>query len=482
MECDVLTSHHSAQRSEDRFSQQKTEFLRNAEKLKYQIEKLEKEKMVKVQGRKNIFPEGLGLLEEFDKGLQDDRNTEHVNLQNQMVKIQNGVLRFQRQLTDVKPTPLLIDKLKEIMTEVENSINTFKEDQHQSFEMLLKEERTCSQEISAFEKKIETWFLPVKVDPQLPPASSAKVCVAKALEDGIHPEVTALEAFLLQSGGQHGGWDQYDQQSFLKVWTRYNGKPAYRKEALIYLPGKTLHDIEQHEQWYREFLHLHEKKKKAIHQWKAERQQERATRLHQQEVQESAARREKEAQVEARQRQAEEERREAAARLQEWKRQRQLCMEKEEEQRLTEEIQQRRRAKEERRRQLEVKLALEAHIRQKKEEEELVSRHQEEQEQADMEEKRRVAGQSIKRFLERDFQKMETKVQERQEKEKQELEKHKRLAKLKEKAEAGVSRDPARLCKPTKGWEERTKEIGPTGGGPILQMFHRAVPSWRQGL
>ncbi|KAJ7994367.1 hypothetical protein DPEC_G00265120 [Dallia pectoralis] len=480
---DFIACNHNAKRLEDRFTQQKkTEFLRNAEKLKNQIEKLEKEKMVNVKGRKNVCPEELGVLEEFDKILRDERNTEHINVQKQLVKVQDSVLRFQRQLTDVKPTPSLIEKLKEIMTEVEKSINTFKEDQRQSFEKLLKEERTCSLEISALEKKIETWSFPVKAEPKMPSVPSTKVCVADALEEGIHHQVNALEVFLQQTGGKHGGWDQYDHQSFLKLWTRCNGKPAYRKEALFYLPGKTLQDIGQHEQWYLEFLHLQEEKKKAIHRWKEEKQEERAMRLQQQEAQESAARREKEAKAEAQQRQAEEERRESAARLEEWKRQRRLCIEKEEEQRLTEEIQQKRRAKEERRRQLEVKLALEAHIHQKQEEEELASRRREEEEQADMEEKRRLAGQSIKRFQERDFQKIETKVQERLDKEKHDLEKHKRLAKLKEKAEAGVSRDRGRLCRPTKGWEERTKEIGPTGGGPVLQMFHRAVPSWRQGL
>ncbi|KAL0979799.1 hypothetical protein UPYG_G00189870 [Umbra pygmaea] len=473
-ECDIL---------EDKISQQKkTEFLRTSEKLKKEIEKREREKKLG-QGRKNILSDGLEVLQEFDKGLEDDRNIEYITVQKQLVKIHNGVKKFQRHLADVKPTPVLIEKLQEIMTEVENSINTFKEDQRQSFEELLKDERTCSQEISAFEKKIDTWSLAGNADQKLPPVPSVKVGMAKSLEEELPPEVTALEVFLQQTGGKMGGWDQFDQQSFLKVWTKYNGKPAYRREALLYLPGKNQQDIEQHEEWYLELLYLQEKKKEAIDRWKAKRQQEKAIRLHQQDEQTRAAMGEKEAQAEAQRRQTQEERKEAAARLDQWRRQRQVCMEQEEEQRRKEEVQQRRRAKEERRRQMEVKLALEAHVRQKKEEEELLTRQMEEQELADMEEKQRLAAQSIKRFQERqDFQKIETKVQERQEKEKQELERHKILAKLKAKAEAHVNRDPARLCKPTKGWEERTKEIGPTGGGPVLQMFHRAVPSWRQGL
>jgi len=50
-------------------------------------------------------------------------------------------------------------------------------------------------------------------------------------------------------------------------------------------------------------------------------------------------------------------------------------------------------------------------------------------------------------------------------------------------AEGHVSRDPSRLTRPTKGWEERMKSVEPSGGGggggggreggPPLQMFHR---------
>lgn len=37
-----------------------------------------------------------------------------------------------------------------------------------------------------------------------------------------------------------------------------------------------------------------------------------------------------------------------------------------------------------------------------------------------------------------------------------------------------VGRDPTRLTRATKGWEERLKTVGPSGGGPVTQMFHRS--------
>lgn len=39
--------------------------------------------------------------------------------------------------------------------------------------------------------------------------------------------------------------------------------------------------------------------------------------------------------------------------------------------------------------------------------------------------------------------------------------------------EAHIARDKARVWQPTKGWAEHTKNIGPTGGGPVYQTFHR---------
>lgn len=108
-------------------------------------------------------------------------------------------------------------------------------------------------------------------------------------------EVRALEVFLQKTGGPYGGWDQYDHQALLKVnkllllvhflslkpaqslvtsawlsvcnrsdlkvWTKHSGRPAYRKEAKLYLPAKTLEEIEQHEDWYQELLYLQDRKR-----------------------------------------------------------------------------------------------------------------------------------------------------------------------------------------------------------------------------
>ncbi|XP_008284532.1 coiled-coil domain-containing protein 112 [Stegastes partitus] len=445
------------------------------------IEKLEKERTVTVQCRKNGWTDVLGELEEYEKVLEEERNAEKVNLQKQLVKIHNGVRKFQRHLTDVKPTPELIERLKELMSEVEISINTLKEEQRSCFEEFLKEERTCRQEITAYEKKIENWSVAVKSNPKLPTAPTVKN--TKPPDKDLPAEVRALEAFLQKTGGPYGGWDQYDHQAFLKVWTKHSGRPAYRKEAKLYLPGKTVEEIEQHEDWHQELIYLQDRKREAIQRWKAGKHRERQTRIQIQEETEEAERKEKEAWGQALQHRTEEEKREVARRLEEWREEKKRKEEQEEKQRLAEEIQNRRWEKEERRRQLEVKLTIEEQLRQKREEEEEQKRRKKEEEQREMEERRREATKGIKRFNERDLHKVEAKLHERQLREKEEEERQNRITvKLKEKVDGRVSRDPSRLTRPTKGWQERMKHIGPSGGGPELQMFHRAVPTWRQGL
>ncbi|XP_037536928.1 coiled-coil domain-containing protein 112 [Nematolebias whitei] len=460
--------------------QRAVSFLREAEKNRRQIEKMEKEQTLNALCKKHGWTDVYDELEEYEKILEKERRAQQVHLQKQLAKIQNGVRTFQGHLTDVKPTPQLIEKLKEIMSEVEISINTLKEEQRLCFEEYLKEERTCKQEINAYEKRFENWNLPFKSNSKLPTTSTLKT---KLKDRDLPAEVRAVEDFLQRTGGQYGGWEQFDHQAFLKVWTKYNGQPSYRKEAKLYLPGKTLEEIEQHEEWQQELLSLNNKKREAIQRWKASKDQERQMRIQNQEETEEARNRERKAQRLAEQHKTEEERMEVAKQLELWKEEKKRKEEEEEEQRLIEEIHKRRQEKEERCRQLEVKLVLEEHLRLKKEEEEEQERKRREEEQREMEERQREAAKIIKCFSERDLHKVEAKLHEKRLKEKGEEERQKRItAKLKEKVDGRIDRDPSRLIRPTKGWQERMKHIGPSGDTPVLQMFHRAVPTWRQGL
>uniref|UniRef100_A0A674MWV7 Coiled-coil domain containing 112 n=1 Tax=Takifugu rubripes TaxID=31033 RepID=A0A674MWV7_TAKRU len=343
--------------SSDADRQKAAQFLRQAEKNKTEIKKLEKEKALIRQCKRNGWTDLCGELEQYEKVLEHGKDAEKIHLQNQLLRIRSDGRKFKNQLREVKPTPKTIQTLMELMSEVERSISSLKEEQWQRFEELLKEERTCRLELRAYEKKIENWSHSVKSDPKGNTASSPKT---KLLDRDLPADVKVLESFLQRTGGVYGGWDQYDHQAFLKV--RHDGQPAYRKEAKLHLPAKTLEEIEQHEEWHRELSYLQGRKR-------------------------------------------------------------------------------------------------EVGPRSKRGTQNFVS------------------------FMLQDLLKVEAKLQDKQLKEKEVAERQLRIvAKLKEKVDGHVSRDPTRLTRPTKGWEERLKSIGPSGKGPVTQTFHRAVPTWRQGL
>ncbi|XP_024909094.1 coiled-coil domain-containing protein 112 isoform X2 [Cynoglossus semilaevis] len=478
------------------------EFLREAEKTRRQIETLEKQRTLSFQCRKNGRIDISRELEEFERVIEENRNAEKMTLQKQLLKIHHSVRKFQGQLVDVKSTSKLIERLTEIMSEVESSINNLKEEQRSCFEALQKEETICRQEVKAYEKKIENWSMPLKSEPKLAAAPTVKT---KLLDSNLPADVRPLECFLQKSGGACGGWDQYDHQTYIKIWTKYSGQPAYRKEAKLYLPGKTLEEIEQHEEWHHELIYLQDKKRDAIQRWKASKYQESQMGI---QSQEKSERREKEAKTLVQRQRIEEEKRERAHRLDEWREKKRRKDKEEEEQRVADEIMKRRLAKvstvdtcewqfkylinyiiplifyqEECRRQVEVKLIIEQQLRLKREEEAEQESWRREEEQREMDKRRREATKGIKLLTERDIHKVGAKLHEKQLREKEEEEKQKRItAKLKEKVEGHISKDPSRLTRPTKGWEERMKNVGPSGGGPSLQIFHRAVPTWRQAL
>ncbi|KAG7259187.1 hypothetical protein CRUP_001708, partial [Coryphaenoides rupestris] len=427
------------------------------------VEKVEKDRTLGAQCKKHGWADWFGDLEDMEKVLRESRDAEKMTLEKDLLNIHHGVRKFQRQLTDVKPAPELIEKLQEIMTEVDASIGAFKEKQHLRFEELLKEERTCSQEISAYDRKLDAWSLAVRPEPRAVPAAgtSFRGC-SRASDRDLPSEVRALESFLQKTGGPYGGWDEYDHQAFLKVWTRHGGRPSLRQEAQLYLPGRSLEVLQQHEDWYRELLQLQDQKRE---RWRASRLREQQARIQAQgdgEGEESGGT--EEAKNQAQQHRAEEERREAARRLEEWKEERRRREEQEEEQRRAEDVHQRRRAKEERRRQVEVKLLVEEQLRLRREEEEEQERRRREEGQRELEERRRQATIGVKRFQGRDLHKVETKLQEKQLREQQQAERQRRIAaRIKERVEGHVSRDPSRLTRPTKGWEERMKEHGTLG-------------------
>nr|XP_026238076.1 coiled-coil domain-containing protein 112 [Urocitellus parryii] len=460
----------------------KAEFIRTAEKFKNQVIIIEKDKHSHFYNQRSDFRIEHSMLEELENKLINSRKTERAKIQQQLAKIHNNVKKLQYQLKDVKPTPDFVEKLREMMEEIENAINTFKEEQRLIYEELIKEEKTTNNELNAISRKIDLWALGNSETEKAFRAISSKVPVDKVIPSTLPEEVVDFEKFLQQTGGRQGGWDDYDHQNFVKVRNKHKGKPAFVEEVLEYLPGRTQDEVQQHENWYQKFLALEERKKESIQNWKSKKQQKK---------EEIFKLKEKVDNIpvpfhnkpDDNQKQKEEQRKKQKLAVEAWKKQKSIEMSmKCASSQLKEEEEKEKKQLKERQRQFKLKLLLESYTQQKKEQEEVLKLERELREKAEKAEKRKTAADEISRFQERDLHKLELKILDRQAKEDEKAEKQRRMAKLKEKVENNVSRDPSRLYKPTKGWKERTKKIGPTGSGPLLHIPHRAIPTWRQGI
>ncbi|XP_078070762.1 coiled-coil domain-containing protein 112 isoform X2 [Mustelus asterias] len=408
----------------------KAAFSRELRKLRLQIANLEKDKNTHLFNKRNEFRAEYSTLEELELKLINNRKTEKMKVQQQLAKIHHSVKRFQSQLMDVKPTPEFIEKLREIMEEVEDAINVFKEEQRQIYEELLKEEKTTIQEISAVEKKMEIWA-------QTSVTMTSKTTVAKGTSiksgpDNVLVEIAEFDQFLQQTGRQ-GGWDDFDHQNFLKVWIKHKGKASFIEDALQYLVGRTREDILQHVQWYQEFLFLEERQKEAIQKWKTKKQYEKVKLLRMQAQTEEELDAAHLAKEKAKQLRLEKERKEREARLQSWKKQKELELYREEEKQMKEQEEKTKRQRKENQRRLKIKGMLKDLAEQKKEKEEFLRLETQAREEAEREERLWLVAREISRFQDRDFQKMECKLADKRSKQEREDEREKRLARLKEK-------------------------------------------------
>ncbi|XP_039589063.1 coiled-coil domain-containing protein 112 [Passer montanus] len=450
----------------------KVEFIRTAEKLKAQLANIEKDKTGHLYNRKSDFRVEYRLLEELEHSMTDSRKMEKAKILQQLSKIQNNVKRLQQQLKDVKPTPEFVDKIKEMMEEIENAINAFKEEQRQIYQQLLKEEKAISNELSLFERRVELWALGSSTAEKVWKLPSARVTVDKTLETHLPKEVIEFEKFLQRTGGRQGGWDDYDHQNFLKIRTKYRGRLSYMDEALEYLSGRTKEDIEQHDKWYQEYVILHERKKESIKKWKEKQQQEKERNLKEKEKSEKML------QLEEAQKQKVEEERKRKAAVEVWKKQKVVAFAIDQASQLKLEEKEKKQQKE---RQSHVKLLLERNTLQKKVKEELEKLENQKKEEAEKEGRKKTAAEEMSKFQQHELHKLELRVLQKHAKETEKQEKEKRLAKLREKVEVRVTRERSRLNRPSKGWEERRQEMAPAAAERPVRVSRRAVPAWRGG-
>ncbi|XP_077989462.1 coiled-coil domain-containing protein 112-like [Glandiceps talaboti] len=464
----------------------KMQLLKDIEQLEQKITSMDREKSTQLYNKRSDFRKDFCGLEELEIKYNTERKAEKVKLKQQINKLRGNVRKFQRELKDIKPTPEFVEKLKETMEDIEATVNAFKERQKEIYEHLIREELTVSQEVTALEKRFEAWSkIPsIAVDSKAPSTSRSKpLSSARSILTDMPPEVAAFERFLQQTGGHKGGWDEYDHQTFLKFRNRHKGKSSFMSVAHTNLPGRTLDDVKDHENWYQEYLALLEKKKVAIQKWRMQKESEKEELVYKAEEDEVAMVSEDIEKEKMKAEKTEKERQERVEKLNAWKVQKELERVKEEERKIQEELKRAKDKEKERKRQMALKSQVRQYARQRKEEEEQQKLEDAIFREMERDEKKHQATAEIARFQERDMRRLEEKQAKEKAKEDAERQKQKKLERLKGQVVVQVPRDPSRLYKLTEGWKERQKETNHDGSsGPVLHIPHRAVPSWRSGL
>jgi hypothetical protein len=437
---------------------------------------LEKETAMHLYSKRSEFRQDYCELEESDLRMLESRKQEKLKLKQQLSKVQSNVSRFQRSLKDGKPSTELVQKLKEMMEEIESSILTFKKQQRELYETLSKDEKVISQEVSAFEKRIESWNSGTTASNST--TTKTKQVQSAAESNEMPPAVLAFERFLQQTGGHQGGWDDYDHQTFLRIHKNHMGKPSFLSNAVALLPGHSEDDITEHAQWYSEYLTLKESQKEAIQIWRDTKETERAKMLAKADTEEEEMHTTLERKKQER---SDKERQERLSQLARYKAEKELKQLAEEEKRLKEQLVKAKQEEKQRKEKAAVKAKVEEYMQKKAEEKQVMLAAKEAYMNEELQ-RRRIANKQIGKFQERDRVALDERKLRQVEQELEEQEKARRLEKLKGQVDVHVERDPSRLYKLTEGWENRKKDKSSSQTGPSVGIPKRAVPSWRSGV
>nr|KAG5694323.1 hypothetical protein BaRGS_035191 [Batillaria attramentaria] len=256
------------------------------------------------------------------------------------------------------------------MEEIEGAINTFKQEQKQKYEELLREERTIHQELTALERKFEAWS---------------------------------------------------------------QGRIVFLDHLKGSLPTKTEDEIREHETWYQEYLFLNERKKDSIKNWREKKEEEKEDLLTKAQEDDEEVVEDKE-EIERRrklQEKIDEEKRERFSKLNSWKVQKELEKAIEEERKMREELAKAKKQEDERKRQAEIRAQVEEFRRQREEEEALMQQHKELLQRQEEEQRRQESAREIVKYRSRDHNRLMEKLAKEVEKENMQKEKERKMERWK---------------------------------------------------
>ncbi|KAI8621066.1 hypothetical protein BC830DRAFT_1077396 [Chytriomyces sp. MP71] len=457
----------------------KRALIESVDKVRGRINALERE--IASYTSKSSLKNELGSLYAHSSIKADAERLGHDEqiLSSQIRKIKDTVASLLGYLKKSEPGSTSLRIVRQTMDSVEQDITGFRSSARERMDILFLDEKKLAQEILLVSERVTDQL---DSSPELMD-EVARVSTENLTEsEGVLSEVSTFQDYLVRHGGYNGGWDDLSHAAFLKLRQKYGANDArFFSSCVSSIPGVGFREVQEHEAWYRTFKDLLDAKKEAIRLWK-ERKRAAAIRMAQEQekekenVSENHERR-KLMDCAARQKAKED--------LLIWKeKQQEAALQKKrekQEDRYREFIEQeKRRLKNER-----LKDRVSEYTKQRLDQEALQKQLLEEARHIQKQVEGKFIKQELERLKQRDDEILTQKRQREQEKQTLELEKELRLQKLRAQVEVSVKRDPTRILKPTKGYENKMAALdddvsGKKFSAPFIPKRH--VPSWRRGV
>eukprot|EP00039_Didymoeca_costata_P032662 m.38785 g.38785 ORF g.38785 m.38785 type:complete len:505 (-) comp9472_c0_seq4:1196-2710(-) len=462
--------------------QKKTELISQLRTLGTQQVNMEKEILSSLQAHSSKVRRDYDEIKAQISKANTIVDKERSKLTSDIQRINGSVSRFKALLNGPRTVPNYINNVRVLMESIESGILTFKKTNHGVYDDLMHKMTLLERECAVNERKVRAWEESTQDQPQPKPVlkKMPKAYPKSITEDGhLLPEVIKFDEFLQTHGGERGGWTVYDHGVYLKHRAKQKTTEECIQVVAAALVGKTVEDVEAHEEWYQEYLFLTDQRRSAIRTWREQKKDEDAKRKEEIRREQEAAKASMKKKKRLEKKKAASEREKRVNELEAWrlaKAEREANQAKQEEERLEKE----RRVKEARDAEIAKKRAM---VKRIAEERRQAEKLMEEQAKAmAMAQARKVTDAELAWFRERDRRSQEKQAAKRRQEEEEAREAQERLERIKKTVQ--VKRDPSRLLKPTASVLNRAKDNSSDGKGRVIARAppRRAIPSWRQGL
>ncbi|CAF1521910.1 unnamed protein product [Adineta steineri] len=480
----MATNHQTVGRSLLPNTERERDALLTIRQLEKRLHQVIREVDAPFISRHNEFSNVYNELVNDKNTYEQAFNAEKRRIQQHLQRVNQNIRSFSKDVRHLKPDLTMVNKIRNTIEEIEQTIYTSKEASRLKYEELIAEERLLSNEVQALSDKIDLWSTQrpgQQRNESVPPPSSARKFDNS--NSNLLPEIIEYDRFLLEQGGMTGNWDDYDHGTFLRIRNKYKGQDKFIDDCIGFLPTKTRDQINEHEQWYRQFLSISNKRRLALKRWREERDQAKETILHEAEQAHNTIKEIDETIQRAQTKEQERIRAEKLALIAAWKQERELKKREIDEEQ--ERIEKKKQEDEEKRfTDKEEQRKLVEQIRREREESERIQHEQEgKQRRLQQEIRQRRATAAIHKFRERDMNNLEDKLMRDKLQKQEEQARQQRLEAAK--YHVSIDYDPHNLYEPTQAWTSRGKtprgESKDTSApSSILQVTHRATPSWRQ--